>query len=114
MTDEEFQEEFEMRPGMEILTEDGTPLGTLSSILVDEDEDGEEIPAFLTFTGHDNGDREYLIPVEAITNQVGNELRVSVKGADAKRLPGFNEERDPSDAEIALAYKLCGLENPYE
>ncbi|HWG91391.1 MAG TPA: hypothetical protein VNZ52_11145 [Candidatus Thermoplasmatota archaeon] len=112
MTDDEMDGEIELREGMELMTIDGVPLGTLVSMLVDEEE--EEEPAFLTFTGHNNGDREYLLPVEAVVSQEGSTLRVSVEANDAKRLPAFHEDRDPTDAEIALAYTLSGLENPYE
>lgn len=96
-------EEIALDEGMPVDSGDGDELGTLVSVLVDEETD----EAGFLIVGA--GGRQKLVPFEAVMDVEEGRLVVDVEPDEFDRLPTASAERDPTEAEMALAYRVLGM-----
>ena len=94
------EEEVDLREGMQVANEDGEELGTLSALLVEDEE--EEAEFFLLKSGND----ERLIPFDAVLGVGDGALVIDVTRDVLARYPVVKPGAEPSDADIERAYDV--------
>lgn len=94
------EEEVDLREGMQVSNEDGEELGTLSALLVEDEE--EEAEFFLLKSGND----ERLIPFEAVLGVGDGALVVDVTRDVLPRYPLVKPGAEPTDADVERAYDV--------
>lgn len=100
MTDD--GEEVDLHEGMQVSNEDGEELGTLSALLLEEDEEDAEF--FLLKTGE--GADERLIPFEAVLGVGDGALVIDVTSDVLDRYPAVKPGAEPSEEDIDRAYDV--------
>ncbi len=103
MSDESVEGDLALDAGMPVSSVDGETLGKLASVLIDEE---TEEPGFVTVTGEDG---ERLVPIEAVMDVEEGTLVLDVEPEDFARLPKARSDRDPTEAEVDLAYRVLGF-----
>lgn len=93
-------EEVDLHEGMQVSNEDGEELGTLSALLLEEDEEDAEF--FLLKTGAE----ERLIPFEAVLGVGDGALVIDVTREVLDRYPLVKPGAEPSDDDIERAYDV--------
>lgn len=93
-------EEVDLHEGMQVSNEAGEELGTLSALLLEEDEEDAEF--FLLKTGQD----ERLIPFEAVLGVGDGSLVIDVLQAVLDRYPMVKPGSEPSEEDIERAYDV--------
>lgn len=103
MVPEAEEQEVTLDAGMPVGNEDGEDLGTLASVLVDEDteEAGFVVVKFANV--------ERLVPFEAVTDVDGGKLILDMDAETLAELPETKSDREPTDAEMEKAYSVLGL-----
>ncbi len=94
-------EEVDLREGMPVATEGGASLGTLSALLVAEEEDEAE---FLLIA---HAGKERLVPFEAVLGVGDGSLVLDVPSPDIlAKFPHIRDQADPTEDEMELAYQV--------
>lgn len=93
-----------LEEGMPVESEDGEALGTLASVLVDDET--EEVAFFTLATA----EGERLVPFEAVLGVEDGTLVLDATKEQVDDLPKARPDRDPTDAEIDLAYRALGYD----
>lgn len=102
------EEDVELREGMQVNSEDGQSLGTLASLLVDEE---EEQPEFLLVKA---AGVDRLIPMEAVLGVGDGALVLDVPATAMGEFPRLADEAGPTSDEIELAYRVYEEHAQYE
>ena len=92
-----------LNAGMPVVGADGTGLGTLQSVLVDEE---TEEAGFIVVNAKDV---DRLVPFEAVLDVEDGNVILDIPADTLHQLPEMKDDRDPTDAEIELAYRLAGV-----
>ena len=100
MTDD--GEEVDLHEGMQVSNEEGEELGTLSALLLEEDEEEAEFFLLKTAPGAD----ERLIPFEAVLGVGDGALVIDVTRGVLDRYPAVKPGSEPSDDDIERAYDV--------
>ena len=99
--DHEEGEEVDLREGMPVATEEGASLGTLSALLVAEEEEEAEF----ILIAHQGAER--LVPFEAVLGVGDGNLVLDVPTPEILgKFPRIRDQADPTDDEMELAYKV--------
>lgn len=93
-------EEVDLREGMQVASEDGEALGTLSALLVEEDEEEAE---FIIIKA---GAEEHLVPFDAVLGVGDGALILDVTKDVLPRYPAVKPGAEPSDADVEKAYDV--------
>lgn len=104
VSDAEADDRLDIEEGMPVQSEDGDDLGTLASVLVDDET--EEV-AFFTLATPEG---EALVPFEAVLGIEEGRLVLDATPDQIEDLPRVVPHRDPTDAEIDLAYRILGFD----
>lgn len=96
----EDEEQVELKEGMQVSNEDGEELGTLSALLVEDDDEDAEF--FLLKAGA----KEHLIPFEAVLGVGDGALVVDITQDVLGQYPVVKPGSEPSDADIEKAYDV--------
>jgi sporulation protein YlmC with PRC-barrel domain len=94
------ENEVELHEGMQVSNEDGEELGTLSALLVEDDEEDAEF--FLLKAGA----TEHLVPFDAVLGIGDGALVVDVTKDVLARYPVVTPGTEPSEADIEKAYDV--------
>lgn len=94
------EEQVELKEGMQVSNEDGDELGILSALLVEDDDEDAEF--FLLKAG----DKEHLIPFEAVLGVGDGALVVDITQDVLGKYPVVKPGSEPSDADIEKAYDV--------
>jgi len=96
----EDDEEVDLHEGMPVSNEEGEELGTLSALLVEDDEEDAEF--FLVKLGSE----ERLLPFDAVLGVGDGNLIVDVSREVLPRYPLVKSGAEPSDDDIEKAYDV--------
>lgn len=96
----EDEDEIALDEGMPVTNPDGAELGTLGSLLVEEEEEEAEFILLRT------GDVERLVPFEAVLGVGDGSLVLDVPAENVTRFPVLREGAEPTSAEMELAYRV--------
>jgi hypothetical protein len=96
----EDDEEVALAEGMPAASPDGEPLGKLSALLIEEEEEDAE---FLLLQA---GDADRLIPFEAVLGVDEGTLILNVPAANVARFPKLRPDAEPTAEEMQLAYDV--------
>lgn len=94
------EEEVELNEGMPVRNEEGEELGSLSGMLIAEDEEEAE---FVLVT---LGTADRLVPYEAVVGVADGALLLDVPAKAMELFPAMRAEMEPTDDEIDLAYQV--------
>lgn len=101
-------EEVELTEGMPVTSEDGQSLGKLSSLLIPEEEEDAEF-LLIDVAGTDR-----LVPMEAVLGVGDGALILDVPATAVGKFPHLRSESEPTEDEIALAYRVYEENAVYE
>lgn len=94
------EDEVALDEGMPVTNQEGEDLGTLGGLLIEEEEEEAEFILLRT------GEKERLVPFEAILGVGDGSLVLDVPAANVDRFPLVREGSDPSNAEMEQAYRV--------
>jgi hypothetical protein len=101
------ESEIELHEGMQVSNEDGDELGTLSALLVEDEEEDAEF--FLLKAGA----TEHLVPFDAVIGIGDGALVVDIAKDVLSRYPAVKPGSEPSDADIEKAYDVYDETSSY-
>ena len=104
------EEEVDLHEGMKVSNEQGDELGTLSALLIEDDEEDAEF--FLLKAGADPHER--LIPFDAVLGVGDGALIIDVTREVLARYPAVKSGGEPTDADIERAYDVYDETATYE
>lgn len=93
-------DEIDLKEGMGVSNEDGDELGTLSALLIEEEEEEAEFLILKTATG------ERLVPFDAVLGVGDGSLILDVPKDVLERYPVVKAGAEPSDDDIDRAHEL--------
>jgi hypothetical protein len=106
MASGEEDEQVTLNAGMRVKSADEDDLGTLDTVLVDE---STEEAAFVLVGGPEDKEPR-LLPWDVIMDVKDEVLVVDVSPEEFAALPQMSADRQPTEAEIALALEVLGFD----